>query len=155
MSAEPRRITPRSEMRSSGNVTFEVISAIGLIVLAIIGAALALEARIYLGEALTDRSATAILQRVAAAPNIGSITSLLISVGLGVTGFIWFPVRLIHWRFFSPVDSRRVWRQAIFVALFTVSSAWLQLNRAFTLSLAAIMLGVLVLVEIFLNIRGA
>ena len=155
MTIEPRRITPRSEMRSSGNVTFEAISAMGLIVLALIGASIALEARIYLGDALIDRSASAILQRVAAAPNIGSITLLLICIGLGVVGLTWFPVRLIHWRFFSPVDSQRVWRQAIFVALFTVSSAWLQLNRAFTLSLAAIMLGVLVLVEIFLNIRGA
>jgi hypothetical protein len=155
MNAEPRRITPRSEMRSSGNVIFESISALGLIVLAGIGASLAMETRIYLGDVLTDLSASAILQRVATAPNIGSITLLLISIGLGMVGFIWFPVRLIHWRFFPPVDSQRAWRQAVFVALFTVSSAWLQLNRAFTLSSAGIILGILVLVEIFLNIRGA
>lgn len=153
MAMEPRRVTPRSEMRSSGNVSFEFISAIGLIVLALIGAALAMQSHPYLGEAAADQ--TQVLARMAAAPNMGSIMLLLISIGLGVTGLIWCLLRLIHRRFFAPVAAARVWRQAIFFALFTVSNAWLQLNRAFTLSVAAIMLGVLILVEIFLNIRGA
>jgi hypothetical protein len=153
MSVEPRRVTPRSEARSTGNAGFELIVAIALIVSGLIGASSAMQARPYLGDAATDEAQ--VLTRIASAPNVGSIALLFLSIGAAVTGAAWLLLRLIHRRFFAPVEALRVWRQAFFTALFIVSSAWLQLNRSFTLSLAAIMLVVLILVEVFLNVRGA
>jgi hypothetical protein len=153
MTVEPRHITPRSAARSTGNTGLELIVAIALIVVGFIGAANALQARPYLGDAATDEAQ--VLARIASAPNVGSIVLLFLSIGAAVIGLAWLLLRLIHRRFFAPVDALRVWRQAFFAALFIVSGAWLQLNRSFTLSLAAIMLVVLVLVEVFLNVRGA
>lgn len=153
MTVEPRRITPRSAARSTGNAGLELIVAIALIVLGLIGASSALQARPYLGDAATDQAQ--VLARIASAPNVGSIAVIFLSIGAAVIGLAWLLLRLIHRRFFAPVDPLRVWRQSFFAALFIVSGAWLQLNRSFTLSLAAIMLVVLVLVEVFLNVRGA
>jgi hypothetical protein len=153
MTIEPRRVTPRSAARSTGNVGLELIVALALIAFGVIGAVNALQTRPDLGDAATDPSQ--VMARIASAPNVGSIAMLLLSIGAVIIGAAWLLLRLIHRRFFAPVAALRVWRQALFAALFIVSSAWLQLNRSLTLPLAAIMLTVLILVEVFLNVRGA
>jgi diacylglycerol kinase len=153
MTVEPRRITARSAARSTDHVGLELIIAIALIVIGLIGAANAMQSRPYLGDAATNEAQ--VLARIASAPNVGSIAVLFLSIGAIIIGLAWLLLRLIHRRFFAPVAALRVWRQAFFAALFIVSGAWLQLNRSLTLPLAAIMLVVLVLVEVFLNVRGA
>lgn len=153
MAGEPRRVTPRSESRPSGNVGFELIVAVALIVLGVIGMLIAIQERPYLGDPAIDQSQ--VLARIASAPNVGSIAVLLLSLASLILGVAWLLLRLIHRRFFAPVSAVRVWRQSFFIALWVASSAWLQLNRALTLALAVIILIVLVLIEIFLNVRGA
>jgi len=62
-------------------------------------------------------------------------------------------LRGIHQLFFKPVRAVRAWREAILIAVFALSLAWLQLNQAFSLLLAAVIAVALILLEIFLNIR--
>ena len=75
------------------------------------------------------------------------------SVFVIVTGAAWFILRGLHQLFFKPVRAGRVWREAILIAVFVLSLAWLQLNQAFSLLLAAVIAVALILLEIFLNIR--
>ncbi len=70
-----------------------------------------------------------------------------------MTGAAWFILRGLHQLFFRPVRARRVWREAILIAVFVLSLAWLQLNQAFSLLLAAVIAVALILLEVFLNIR--
>ena len=55
-----------------------------------------------------------------------------------MTGAAWLILRGFHQLFFRPVRARRVWREAIFIAVFVFSLAWLQLNQAFSLLLAVV-----------------
>ena len=111
----------------------------------------ALQQRPYLGN-----PASALAQvplRVLAEPNVPIIALFMASLAAVVTGAAWFILRLIHQIFFRPVVARRVWREAIFAAMFVISLAWLQLNEAFSLLFAAALLVALILLEVFLNIR--
>ena len=140
---EPPRRMPR--------VFFEAVSALALLGLGWYGLSAALQQRPYLGE-----PASALLlvpYRVLAAPNVPTIALFLVSVGSLITGAAWFILRLIHQLFFKPVRAGRVWREALLLAIFVVSLAWLQLNQAFSLVLAVVIAAALILLEAFLNIR--
>ena len=105
----------------------------------------------YSGEPLIDLAQASF--RVATEPNVPVLGLFLLLLGLGAMGAAWFVARLIHWRFFAPVNARRVWRQSIFIGLFAVGSAWLKINQAFTIPLAGALLLALVSIEAYLNVR--
>ena len=151
MTGEPRLIKAITNSRFNIRTWLDVLIALVLIALGIVGMLLALQSRPYLGTPATDLAD--VPMRIMAAPNVGTISLLLLAIGLGVTGAVWFIARLIHWRFFAPVHALRVWRQSIFAAAFVVSCAWLEINRALSWPLALAILLALVLVEAFLNIR--
>ena len=150
---EPRRVKARTETRPSLSAWLDAMIAICLSVLGATGALLAMQNRPYLGTAAADLAS--VPARVNLSPNVPALGLFIVSIGFAAIGLAWFVVKTIHWRFFPPVDARRVWRQSIFAALFVMGSAWLQVNRALSLPLAVVMLGALVLVEVFLNIRGS
>jgi|GEM_PF-2839993 hypothetical protein len=132
-------------------VLLEVLAALALLGLGLYGLSVALQQRPYLGN-----PASALAQvplRVLAEPNIPIIALFMASLAAAMTGAAWFVLRLIHQLFFRPVVARRVWREAIFTAVFVISLAWLQLNEAFSLLFAAALLVALILLEVFLNIR--
>jgi hypothetical protein len=131
----------------------EALIAAGLIGLGVGGALLAMQSRPYLGEAASDLAA--VPARVVAAPNMPALTGFVAALGLGLTGAAWFIARLIHGRFFTPVAARRVWRQAIFVGVLGLVLAWLKINQALTLPLAAAIVIAFILAEVYLNLRGA
>jgi hypothetical protein len=156
MAGEPRRISARTNTEvqpGEFNPWLQVLIAVVLIAAGLGGALLALQSHPYTGAPATDY--TQVPLRVGASPDVGVLALFMFSLGLGTIGAAWFIARLIHWRFFAPIDSQRVWRQAVFAGVFVVSGAWLQLNRALSVPLAIVILGVLVLIEVFLNIRGA
>jgi len=132
-------------------VLLEVLFALALLGLGLYGLSLAVPQRPYLGNPAAALAQVPI--RVLAAPNVPVIALFMASLAAVVTGAVWFVLRLIHQIFFRPVVARRVWREAIFVAAFVISLAWLQLNEAFSLLFAAALLVGLILLEVFLNIR--
>jgi len=87
------------------------------------------------------------------APNVGVIALFLLALSAATWGGAWFVVRLLHWRFRPEFDPLKVWRQSLWVALFVGVGAWLQLSRALTFVMAALVAGVLVLIEVYLNVR--
>ena len=132
-------------------VLLEVLVALALLGLGLYGLSVAVQQRPYLGS-----PASALAQvplRVLAEPNIPVIALFMASLTAVVTGAAWFVLRLVHQILFRPVVARRVWREAIFAAVFVISLAWLQLNEAFSLLFAAALLVALILLEVFLNIR--
>ena len=132
-------------------ILLEIVIAVALIAGGAAGLSSAVHQRPYLGQ-----PATALIQvplRVVAEPNVPALALFLGSLGAIVTGAAWFVLRLVHQVFFKPVGLRRVWRETIFVAIFVVGVAWLQLNQAFSLALAAAIAVALILLEMFLNIR--
>jgi hypothetical protein len=144
-------MTAEETPRKFPRVLIEVLIAVVLLVLGVYGLTIALQERPYLGQA-----ATTLLQvpyRVLAEPNLPAIALVLASAASAITGAAWFILRLIHRIFFRPVQVRRVWREAFFVAVFVISLAWLQLNQAFSLILAAAIGVALILLEVFLSIR--
>ena len=151
MTGEPRLVKATTRSHFNLRAWLDVLIALVLIALGAAGMLLALQSRPYLGAPATDLAD--VPQRVVTSPNLAAIGLLLLAVGLGVTGAVWFIIRLIHWRFFSPVKALRVWRQAIFVAAFGVSGAWLEINRALSWPLALAILIALALIEAFLDIR--
>ncbi len=129
----------------------QTIMALALLGAGAYGLSVVLQQRPYLGQA-----ATTLLQvplRVLAEPNLPALALFMLTTASLVTGAAWFILRLIHQIFFKPVRSSRVWREALFMAVYVVSLAWLQLNQAFSLVLAAVIAVALILLEIFLNIR--
>ena len=86
-------------------------------------------------------------------PNVGGVALLLLALLVATLGGAWFVIRLLHWRFRPTFEPLKVWRQSLWVALFVMIGAWLQLNRAFTIALAALVAGGLVSLEVFLNVR--
>jgi len=138
-------------VRKFPRVLLEGLLALALLGLGLYGLSLALQQRPYLGS-----PASALAQvplRVLAEPNIPVIALFMASLAAVVTGAVWFALRLIHQIFVRPVVARRVWREAIFIAIFVICLAWLQLNEAFSLLFATALLVALILLEVFLNIR--
>jgi hypothetical protein len=153
MTPKPSSIKRTRAARRSWTAWLEALMAGCLIGLGVGGARLAMQSRPYLGDAASDLAA--VPARVVAAPNVPALTGFVAALGLGLTGAAWFIARLIHWRFFALVEARRVWRQAIFVGMSGVVLVWLKINQALTLPLAAVIVIVFVLAEIYLSLRGA
>jgi len=139
--------------RKFPRLLLEVIIALALLGLGLYGLSVAQQQRPYLGDPLPRGSEALVPYRVLAAPNLPALGLFLGSVFLLVTGAAWFILRGIQQLFFKPVYAARVWREAILIAVFVLSLAWLQLNQAFSLVLAAVIAVALILLEIFLNIR--
>ena len=147
------RMTAEGAPRKFPRIVFEIVMAVALLGLGWYGLSVAQQQRPYLGEPLPRGSEALVPYRVLAAPNIRAIGLFLGSVFVIVTGAAWLILRGVHQLFFRPVRAGRVWREAILIALFVLSLAWLQLNQAFSLLLAAVIAVALILLEVFLNIR--
>jgi hypothetical protein len=152
MIPEPFSIKRVWAARRSWNAWLEALIAGCLIALGVGGVLLAMQSHPYLGEAASDLAA--VPARVVAAPNVPALTGFVAALGLGLTGAAWFIARLIHGRFFAPVAARRVWRQAIFVGVSGLVLAWLKINQALTLPLAAVIVIGFVLAEVYLSLRS-
>ena len=88
-----------------------------------------------------------------ASPNVSGVALLLLALLVATLGGAWFVVRLLHWRFQLAHAPLKMWRQSLWVALFVTIGAWLQLNRSLTIALAALVIGGLAALEVFLNVR--
>ena len=146
-------MTAEEAPRKFPRILLEVLIAVALLGLGLYGLSTAQQQRPYLGDPLPRGSGALVPYRVLAAPNIQAIGLFLGSAFVIMTGAAWFVLRGVHQLFFKPVRAGRVWREAILIAVFVLSLAWLQLNQAFSLLLAAVIAVALILLEIFLNIR--
>jgi hypothetical protein len=146
-------MTAEEAPRKFPRIVLEVLIAVALLGLGVYGLSVAQQQHPYLGDPLPRGSEVLVPYRVLAAPNLKAIGLFLGSVFVIVTGAAWFILRMLHQLFFKPVRAGRVWREAILIAVFVLSLAWLQLNQAFSLLLAAAIGVALILLEIFLNIR--
>jgi len=144
-------MTAKDVLRKSSRVLLEGLVALVLLGLGLYGLSVAVQQRPYLGNPASVLAQVPL--RVLAEPNVPVIALFMASLAAVVTGAVWFVLRLIHQIFFRPVVARRVWREAIFTAIFVISLAWLQLNEAFSLLFATALLVGLILLEVFLNIR--
>ncbi len=139
--------------RKFPHILLEVLIAAALLGVGGYGLSIAQQQRPYLGDPLPRGSEALVPYRVLAAPNVPAIGLYLGASFVVVVGAAWFILRGLHQLFFKPVRAGRVWREAILIAIFVISLAWLQLNQAFSLLLAAVIAVALILLEIFLNIR--
>ena len=146
-------MTAEEAPRKFPRIVLEVLIALALLGLGVYGLSVAQQQHPYLGDPLPRGSEVLVPYRVLAAPNLKAIGLFLGSVFVIVTGAAWFILRGLQQLFFKPVRAGRVWREAILIAVFVLSLAWLQLNQAFSLLLAAAIGVALILLEIFLNIR--
>ena len=146
-------MTTEGAPRKFPRIWLEVVIALALLGLGVYGLSVAQQQHPYLGDPLPHGSEALAGYRVLAAPNIQAIGLFLGSVFVIVTGATWFILRGIQQLFFKPVRTSRVWREAILLAVYVLSLAWLQLNQAFSLLLAAAIAVALILLETFLNIR--
>jgi hypothetical protein len=87
----------------------------------------------------------------------GELWLFFVLLQLAVTGTVIPVVRYLNMRFTSirtePPTSGVIVRQSIWVGLFVVTCAWLQIPRALSLPLVAFLIVVFVVVEIFLRTR--
>ena len=139
--------------RKFPRIVLEIVVAVALLGLGWYGLLTAQQQRPYLGDPLPRGSEVLVPYRVLATPNLPAIGLFLGSVFVIVTGAAWLILRAIHQLFFKPVRASRVWREAILIAAYVLSLAWLQLNQAFSVLLAATIAVALILLEVFLNIR--
>ena len=146
-------MTAEEAPRKFPRIVLEVLIAVALLGLGVYGLSIAQQQHPYLGDPLPRGSEVLVPYRVLAAPNIQAIGLFLGSAFVLATGAAWFILRGVHQLLFRPVRALSVWREAILIALFVLSLAWLQLNQAFSLLLAAAIAVALILLEIFLNIR--
>jgi len=146
-------MTAKEAPRKFPLVWLEIVIAFALLGLGLYGLSVAQQQHPYLGDPLPRGSEALVPYRVLAAPNVPAIGLYLGSVFLIVTGAAWSILRVIQQIFFKPVRASRVWREAILIAVFVLSLAWLQLNQAFSLLLAAVIAVALILLELFLSIR--
>jgi hypothetical protein len=144
-------MTTKDVLRKFLRVLLEGLVALALLGLGLYGLSVVVQQRPYLGAPASTLAQVPL--RVLAAPNVPVIALFMASLAAMLIGAVWFVLRLIHQIFFRPVVARRVWREAIFAAIFVISLAWLQLNEAFSLLFAAALLVGLILLEVFLNIR--
>jgi len=150
-------MTPRPQIRTLPRVSarrFDWLTALILLGVGVGGLYLVITTMSPIAAPLPDDSRLAALTRAFFdAPNVGSLVLLLSALGIAVWGGAWFIVRLLHWRFRPAFEPAKVWRQSLWVALYTVVSAWLQLNRSLTVALGMLLAGAFVLAEVFLNVR--
>jgi hypothetical protein len=146
-------MTAEETPRKFPRILLEVLIAVALLGVGLYGLSIAQQQHPYLGEPLPRGSEALTSFRVLAAPNIQVIGLFLGSVFMIVTSAAWLILRGLHQLFFKPVRVGRVWREATLIAVYVLSLAWLQLNQAFSLLLAAVIAVALILLEIFLNIR--
>jgi len=146
-------MTAEGTPRKFPRIIIEVFIAAALLGMGLYGLSVAQQQHPYLGEPLPRGSEALTSFRVLAAPNIQAIGLFLGSVFLIATSAAWLILRGLHQVFFKPVRISRVWREAILIAVYVLSLAWLQLNQAFSLLLAATIAVALILLEVFLNIR--
>jgi len=69
-------------------------------------------------------------------------------------GTAWPVLLAVHRRFLGEPPSWTVWRQSAWVAILGAACAWLQMNRWLNTALAAILVGVFVVIELLLNMRA-
>lgn len=146
-------MTAKESPRKFPRVWLEVLVALALIGAGLYSLWSVTAQHPYLGEPLPSGANVLVPYRVLATPNVPAIVLFLASAFSAITGAAWFILRLIHQLFFKPVRASRVWREAILIAVFVVSLAWLQVNQAFSLVVAAVIAAALILLEVFLNIR--
>ncbi len=90
-------------------------------------------------------------------PRVGQRWVFFMLLQIAVTGTAVPIIRFLNVRF-TPVDhplpsSNVILRQAVWVGLFTVTCAWLQIPRALTWSIAFFLAAVFAILESFLRIR--
>jgi hypothetical protein len=146
-------MTAEEAPRKFPRLVLEIVMAVALLGLGGYGLWTAQQQRPYLGDPLPRGAEALVPYRVLAAPNLPALGLFLSSVFVIVAGAAWLILRGMHQLFFKPVRASRVWREAILIAVFVLSLAWLQLNQAFSVLLAAVIAAALILLEIFLNIR--
>jgi len=146
-------MTAEEAPRKFPRIVLEIFIAVALLGVGSYGLSIAQQQHPYLGEPLPRGSEALVSYRVLAAPNIQAIGLFLGFVSMIVTGVAWLILRGLQQLFFKPVRAGRVWREAILIAIYVLSLAWLQLNQAFSLLLAATIAVALILLEVFLNIR--
>jgi hypothetical protein len=78
---------------------------------------------------------------------------LLLLLGVGLSGVMMGASWYARQRWSGPTPNVRPLRQGFWSGLFVVICGWLLINRAFTLVLAALLAGALVLIEAYLVIR--
>lgn len=71
-------------------------------------------------------------------------------LGSALAGTSWPALLAINQRWSKAASVGRIWRQSGWIALYGIAIAWLQLKRVLTLSLAATLAGLLVLLELLL-----
>jgi len=86
-------------------------------------------------------------------PNLQTRYIFLVLWSFALAGTAWPVLLAVNQRWSRNVTWGRVWRQSIWIALFGVLTAWLQMNGAMTLSLAVTIGGTIGLVEILLILR--
>ena len=145
-------MTATPSARKFPRVIIEALIAVLLAGAGLYGLSLVVQQRPYLGP--TASSLLQVPYRVLEAPNVAALLLFMVAVLAAITGVFWLVLRLIHQLLFKPVQSVRVWREAFFVGVFVICVAWLQLNQAFSWLLVAVVAVTLLLLEIFLDIRG-
>ena len=118
-------MTAEEAPRKSPRTLLEVFIAVALLGLGLYGLTVAQQQRPYLGDPLPLGSEALVPYRVLAAPNIQAIGVFLGSVFAIVTGGMWLILRGIHQLCVKPVRGGPVWREAILIAVFVLSLAWL------------------------------
>ena len=148
------RTQPRTISRASPSRRFDWIGA--LLLLAAGGISLyqvVTTTTPITGPVQGGLSFTAYARAFLDSPNTGAVIVLLLALGTAVWGGAWFVTRLLHWRLRPVFEPLKVWRQSLWVAVFVMMGAWLQLNRALNLVLAGMLAGAFALIEVYLNVR--
>jgi len=87
-------------------------------------------------------------------PTLPVQAAFLVLWGVALIGMA-FPVMLaLHRRFLGERSLWTVWRQSAWIGIFGVLAAWLQLNRVLNVATAAILAGVLIVLEVILSLRA-
>jgi hypothetical protein len=75
-------------------------------------------------------------------------------LAVALMGTAWPVLLALHRRFWGEPSPWTVWRQSVWVAAFGAASAWLQMNRLLNVALAAILVGVFVVIELIFVLRA-
>lgn len=83
-----------------------------------------------------------------------AVAALLAAWAVVLTGTACPVLLALHRRFLGEPTAWTVWRQSAWIGLFGLLAAWLQLNRVLNLSVAVILAGVFVVIELILSWRA-